>query len=159
MLAEEFTGSQEGTIHFRHLLPENGGFLRIAATLDEHVAQLGACLRDPKATREEAERFVASFIRPHGVSRPATPIFVDAVTRLAASPGPSPERAPAWRHLVRPLLVAAVLPVLLVDWVGDPAVLARLRKRTGSAARRTIKRVGKAGARWQKSLRKMRASW
>ena len=159
MLAEEFTGSQEGTIHFRHLLPENGGFLRIAATLDEHVAQLGACLQDPKASREETERFVASFIRPHGVDRPATPIFVDAVTRLTASPRPPPERAPAWRHLARPLLVAAVLPVLLVDWVGAPAVFARLRKRTGSAARRAIKRVGKAGARWQKSLRKMRASW
>ena len=55
--------------------------------------------------------------------------------------------------------MAAVLPVLLVDWVADPAVFARLRRRSGSAARRAIKRVGKAGARWQKSLRKMRASW
>ena len=25
MLAEEFAGTQEGTIHFHHLLPENGG--------------------------------------------------------------------------------------------------------------------------------------
>ena len=159
MLAQEFTGSQEGTIHFRHLLPENGGFLRIAATLDEHVAQLGACLQDPQATRDETARFVASFIRPHGVDRPATPIFVDAVARLAASPQPAPERAPAWRFLARPFLVAAVLPVLLVDWAGDPAVFARLRKRTGSAVHRAIKRAGKTRARWQKSIRKLRASW
>ncbi len=156
MLAEEFTGSQEGTIHFRHLLPENGGFLRIAATLDEHVAQLGACLQDPQTTHEETRRFVASFIRPHGVDRPATPIFVDAVTRLAASPAPRPERAPAWRHLVRPLLVSAVLPVLLA---GTPAAFARLRKRAGSATRRTVKQAWKASARWKKSLRKLGVSW
>jgi hypothetical protein len=49
--------------------------------------------------------------------------------------------------------------VLVVDWFADPAVFARLRKRISSTARRTIKRAGKAGARWQKSLRKMRASW
>jgi hypothetical protein len=158
MLAPEFTGSQEGTIHFRHLLPENGGFLRIAATLDEHVAQLGACLHDPEATRQETGRFVASFIRPHGVDRPATPIFVDAVAQLAASPAPSPEPAPGWRHLVRPLLVAAVLPVLLVDHV-NPTALGRLRKEARSATRQAVKRTGKARARWKKSLRKVFASW
>jgi hypothetical protein len=158
MLAEEFAGSQEGTIHFRHLLPENGGFLRIASTLDEHVAQLGACLHDPAATRQETARFVAAFIRPHGVERPATPIFVDAVTRLAASPAPLPETAPAWRFLAWPLLVAAVVPVLLADYA-DPASIARLRKRAGSATRHAVKRTGKAGARWKKSLRKVFASW
>jgi hypothetical protein len=154
MLAPEFAGSQEGTIHFRHLLPEHGGFLRIASTLDEHVAQLGACLADPEATRAETERFVASFIRPHGVTRPATPIFVDAVLRVAGAPAPVPEPRPSWRHPVQLLLIAAVVPVLLVDRLGDPAFFARLRKRAGSAARHAVKRGSKAGSRWRKILRK-----
>jgi hypothetical protein len=154
MLAPEFAGSQEGTIHFRHLLPENGGFLRIAATLEAHVAQLGAVLRDPATTRAETERFVAAFIRPHGVERPATPIFVDAVLELAARPAPAPEAPPAWRFLVRPLLLAAGLPALVVDRAADPGWLPRLRKRAGSAARHAAKRGGKAAARWRKYLRK-----
>ena len=90
LLAPEFAGTQEGTIHFRHLLPENGGFLRIASTVEDHVAQLAECLRDPASTRAETSRFVASFIRPAGVERPATPLFADAVERLAAQPAPRP---------------------------------------------------------------------
>jgi hypothetical protein len=147
MLAPEFAGSQEGTIHFRHLLPENGGFLRLASTLEEHVAQLGACLRDPQAARAETARFVASFIRPHGVDRPATPIFVDRIERLAAAPLPAPLPPPAWLHPARLVLLAAVVPVWLVDRLGDPAAAAKFRKR-----------AGKAGSRWRKSLRRLWAS-
>ena len=32
VLAEEFKDTQGGTLHFRYLLAENGGFLRVAAT-------------------------------------------------------------------------------------------------------------------------------
>jgi hypothetical protein len=154
MLAEEFTDSQEGTIHFRHLLPEHGGFLRIAATLDEHVAQLGACLRHPEITRAETSRFVASFIRPHGVDRPATPVFVDAVEALAAGPAPAPEPASAWRHLVRPLLLIATIPVVIDNWIRDPAALVKLRKQVSSWSKRGAKRVSKARHRWKKYVQK-----
>jgi hypothetical protein len=154
MLAEEFTDSQEGTIHFRHLLPEHGGFLRIAATLDEHVAQLGACLQHPEITRAETSRFVASFIRPHGVDRPATPIFVDAVEALAAAPAPAPEKAPAARHLVRPLLLLATVPVVIDGWMRDPASAVKLRKQIGSWSKRGVKRVTKARHRWKKYCQK-----
>ena len=64
MLAEEFAGTQEGTIHFHHLLPENGGCVRIASTIDEHVSQLSDRLRDPEGARAETRRFIGSFIRP-----------------------------------------------------------------------------------------------
>jgi hypothetical protein len=154
MLAEEFSDSQEGTIHFRHLLPEHGGFLRIAATLEAHVEQLGACLQHPEITRAETSRFVASFIRPHGVDRPATPVFVDAVEALAAAPARAPEPAAAWRHVVRPLLIAAVVPVVIDGWIRDPAALTRLRKQASSWSRRSAKRVTKARARWKKYLQK-----
>jgi hypothetical protein len=148
MLAPEFAGTQEGTIHFRHLLPENGGFLRIAATLDEHIAQLGDCLRNPNVARAELERFVASFIRPHGSERPATPIFADVVTHLSEAPlrtVPPPRLA----FLIRPLLLLAAAPAFLVDQL-RPDALTRLRKRVNSARRRARQRAKKTGARWRK---------
>jgi hypothetical protein len=150
MLAEEFTDSQEGTVHFRHLLPEHGGFLRIADTLEAHVAQLGACLQHPEITRAETTRFVASFIRPHGVERPATPIFVDAVETLAAGPAPAVEPTSLARHVVRPLLLAAVLPVVIDDWLRDPGSVTRLRKQASSWSKRGAKRMSKARHRWKK---------
>jgi hypothetical protein len=150
LLAPEFAGTQEGTIHFRHLLPENGGFLRIASTIDQHIEQLSECLREPAATRAQIDRFVASFIRPHGVERRATPVFADVVARLGSAPAPVPYQAPVWRHLVRPLLLAGVLPVVVVDLVRNPSTFIRLRKRLDSLARRTRKRMARAGARWKR---------
>ena len=58
LLTPEFAGTQEGTLHFHYLLPENGGFLRVAHALDEHVAQLAEVLRHPELVREQTERFV-----------------------------------------------------------------------------------------------------
>jgi hypothetical protein len=136
LLAEEFTSSQEGTIHFRHLLPEHGGFLRIAATIDEHVHQLAGVLAHPETTRAETSRFVSTFIRPHGVSRPATPIFADAVERLAASPRPEPAPPSAWHALMRPVVAGATVAALAVDWASDADKRAKLRKRYGFASRR-----------------------
>jgi hypothetical protein len=150
LLAPEFAGTQEGTIHFRHLLPENGGFLRIASTVDQHVQHLSECLRDPKATRAEIDRFVASFVRPHGIGQRATPIFADTVVRLGTAPAPRPDHAPAWRHLVRPLLLAGVLPVTAGERLRERSTWVRARKRLDSFGRRARKRLTRAGARWKR---------
>lgn len=152
LLAPEFAGTQEGTIHFRHLLPEHGGFLKIASTLDAHAKQLSACLRDPQATKAETARFVASFIRPHGFERPATPVFAETVERLRAAPAPAPEAAPGWRHLVRPLLLAVALPAVVVDR-NKKMSPAKLRKRADAAVRRARKRITKTRARWKRYFR------
>ena len=152
LLADEFAGSQEGTVHFHHLLPANGGFLRIAATLDEHVRQLSEVLLRPDATRAETTRFVASFIRPHGLDRPATPIFVEAVAALAGRPATQPRPAPASRWVMAPLLLAALLPVLVIDAFGDDGALVQARKSLRSLGRQAQKRVTKAKARWKKTL-------
>ena len=85
-LADEFAGTQDGTLHFHHLLPENGGFLRVAHSLDEHLTQLSAVLRDPEGVATQLHAFVASFIRPHGVERPCTPIVADTLERFGAAP-------------------------------------------------------------------------
>jgi hypothetical protein len=149
MLAEEFAGTQEGTIHFHHLLPENGGCVRIASTLDEHVRQLSDRLRDPEGAREEARRFIGHFIRPHGLDRPATPIFVEAIERLAAAPAPAPVPAPAWGALVRPFLLAAAIPGGIGAWLARPDPLKRLKKRWQQSTNRSRKAAAKW---WQKSV-------
>ena len=83
MLAPEFAATQEGTVHFHYLLPENGGFLRVAHTIAEHVPQLGEVLRTPEATRVQTASFVGRFIRPHGLDTPCTPILADAIEQAA----------------------------------------------------------------------------
>ena len=109
LLAEEFAGTQEGSIHFHHLLPENGGCVRIASTIDDHVRQLSERLRDPAAAHAETQRFVSHFVRPHGLERPATPIFVDSVERFAAAAAPAPQPTPVWAYVVRPVVLAGAL--------------------------------------------------
>ena len=167
MLAAEFSGTQEGTIHFHHLLPENGGCVRFASTLDEHVRQLGDRLRDPEAARAETERFVAAFIRPHGLNRPATPIFVDTIERLAKAPAPLPQSVPFWAYPLRPVILSASAVAAAVDWFRRPDPLAPMRKRVQKVTRRARKtivrtravaedrarrRVKLVGKRWQKSV-------
>jgi len=150
ILTPEFAHTQEGTIHFHHLLPENGGFLRIASTLDQHITQLGDCLRNPAAMRAETERFVASFIRPHGRDRAATPIFADVVERLGSAT-PRADTPTRLASVLRLLLLAAAVPAFAVDQF-RPQTLAKRRKRIAALPRRLSKRVKKTTARWTKLI-------
>jgi hypothetical protein len=97
VLSPEF--AQESTLHFDYLLEGNGGFLHVAGSLDEHVMQLAQVLAEDAEGAERRRRFVESFVRPHGLDRPATPIFADAIEELATLPvqrwRPSP-----WRPLL-----------------------------------------------------------
>jgi hypothetical protein len=94
---------QEGTLHFRYLLAENGGPAVRATSLDEHAAQLACALGDePPAT--PATTFLARFVRPHGLDEPATPRLVDALEEAAACPAESPEPVPLAATAARPLL-------------------------------------------------------
>jgi hypothetical protein len=79
----EFESTQDGTLHFRYLLPEAGGPLRTASTVEEHIVQLRKALADPERDRQAIEAFLRSFVRPHGVDQPATPILADAIEALA----------------------------------------------------------------------------
>jgi hypothetical protein len=86
IIVPEFHESQFGTFHFDYLLTVAGGLPRLANSLDEHLDQLEdtAANGDPAAS-ERNRRFVAEFVRPHGLDRPATPNVVDAIERVAAS--------------------------------------------------------------------------
>ena len=94
VLAPEF--AQESTLHFDYLLEEHGGFLHVGSSLDDHVGQLARVLEEDAAGAERRRRFVESFVRPHGLEKPATPILADAVEQLATLPverwQPSPLR-------------------------------------------------------------------
>ncbi len=85
LLVDEFAGTQEGTLHFQHLKNAGGGLLRLASTLDEHLGQLVASLRESAADNAAKIRgFIQAFIRPYGLDQPATPRAVDAIERIGA---------------------------------------------------------------------------
>jgi hypothetical protein len=109
LLTDEFAATQKGTLHFHYLLPENGGFLRVAHTLDEHVGQLGDALQHPQVSRAQTQAFVGSFLRPKGLDVPCTPLLADALER-AAGHASAPMRDGASALVLR----VAVLPVAIV---------------------------------------------
>jgi hypothetical protein len=91
VLDGEFDDTQHGTLHFKHLAPENGGCLITAGSLDEHAGQLAVAVHHPERLRPRIEGFVGSFVRPHGRERPATPILADTIEDVARL-GPLPAR-------------------------------------------------------------------
>jgi len=85
--AGEAARGQEGSLHFRYLLEEHGGFVLDAPTLDAHVQQLASILsgdHDP----EPAQRFVQSFVRPQGLDRPVVPQVAAAIAEHASARRP-----------------------------------------------------------------------
>jgi hypothetical protein len=81
--AHEFAETQEGTLHFHYLVPEGGGCVRAARTLEEHLVQLQEVLANPEGERDAIERFLRAFVRPRGLEHPATPVLVDEIEALA----------------------------------------------------------------------------
>ena len=107
--------NQEGTIHFHYLTTVGGGLLRVARSLDDHLAQLAGTLVGDGGGDVKAERFVEGFIRPYGRDVAATPKFVEAVEHVGALAPPVPEHA-SWRDLawrVPAFPVALLLQLML----------------------------------------------
>lgn len=110
----EFAGTQDGTLHFQHLKNADGGLLHLAATLDEHVAQLSTLMTSHIEQDGRARQFVEAFVRPYGLDVAATPRLVDELERFAAAPAAVPRVAHAFERAMRQLLVpAAVLATAL----------------------------------------------
>ena len=104
VLADEVEG-QEGTLHFEYLLRANGGLVEPARDFDEHRTQLAAALTGADAGREQTRRFLEAFVRPRGLDRPATPIMVAEIERLAELQK-RPARTPFWHRPARRALRA-----------------------------------------------------
>jgi hypothetical protein len=143
VLADEFKDTQGGTLHFRYLLAENGGFLRVATSLREHAAQVVETLRSPDIGRAACERFVSGFIRPHGLEAPTTPVLVEALERLASSGRRAPVRMPLWAYPIRLILFVAGWLALY----GTPARFGRASRKgmkiAGQRVRRVVRRIQK----------------
>jgi hypothetical protein len=78
ILAGEAADGQASTLHFRYLLESEGGCVTLAATLDEHRAQLTAAL-DDSGRPERLRAFATSFMRPAGWTVPAFRVLADAI--------------------------------------------------------------------------------
>jgi hypothetical protein len=79
IVVPEFADNQTATVHFDYLLNVGGGLLNVAHTFDEHASQLDRALARPSS---EVSAFVREFVRPHGLDRAATPIFVEQVEAM-----------------------------------------------------------------------------
>ncbi len=89
--AEDFAGTQEGTLHFQHLKSVNGGLLHLAPSLDVHLEQVTAILADPETYARRSRAFIEAFVRPNGLDVPAAEHFVRAIESLADTrPAPAP---------------------------------------------------------------------
>jgi hypothetical protein len=122
LLLPAYRMHQDGMAHFRYLLNVGGGLLHTAPDLESHLAQLGAVVGGSRERDARNTRFVTAFVRPRGLDVPATPVFVEAVERLAVEGRHAPDavlsaRTSAHAFVVR--LAAAsrtgVLRWLLMD--------------------------------------------
>jgi hypothetical protein len=116
--------AQEGTIHFHYLLHENGGFLHVAESQDEHLAQLAHGLSREAEETNRTRRFVESFLRPGGLDRSATTIYADAVEELAGLPVGELRRSMSMRLALAPIALAGSFG--LTAAIGKAALRSRL---------------------------------
>ena len=77
-----FAQTQDGTLHFHQLRERNGGPLREADSLGEHVAQLAAGLEPSAEDREQLRSFVRRFVRPLGLDADVAPVVADRIEAL-----------------------------------------------------------------------------
>jgi hypothetical protein len=82
VLDADFAGTQEGTLHFHYLRWENGGPLRVAADLGEHLVQLERALAQGLEDSRQLADFVERFCRPHGIDEPAAPRVAAGIEEL-----------------------------------------------------------------------------
>jgi len=147
VLAEEFKDTQGGTLHFRYLLSESGGFLRVAGNLVEHAAQVAETLAKPEIGRESCARFVRTFVRPHGIDVQTTPILVDALEHLATT-----KRA-------RVRMPVHLYPLSAVLWVsGMLSMLSNSPQRVWNLARKQWRIAGKKTYNARKRLRRVQSA-
>jgi hypothetical protein len=101
VLAPDFTGGQEQTLHFHYLRQQQGGPLLVAADFDEHRQQLDAILGDSGKAERRARQFVGTFIRPMGRHRRVDRLMVLELEQLAGA-RKRPRRLPqAWQYPLR----------------------------------------------------------
>ena len=155
IVTEDFAKTQEGTLHFHHLLPENGGFLQVGHGLTHHASLLSESLSNEAAAQVATRLFVGRFLRPYGIERDCTPIVSDALERLAVAQIRPPEQAALPR-----VLSVALFPLaqVLTHVPSRGRQARRMRKEVGRALEKGRKRTSKAFRVASKKARQVRKS-
>ena len=86
VLAPRYRETQEGMLHFHHLLNAGGGLLHVSESYEEHAAALRKALEAPHpdgCVSERSLKFTRAFIRPYGLDEPGTPRMLETVEDLA----------------------------------------------------------------------------
>jgi len=153
IVVPEFVENQHGTVHFDYLVTAGGGLVTVGNGFDEHVAQLASTLARPAG---DCRPFVRDFVRPLGLDRPATPVFVNAVEAmqgLRVNPLRADPLAPLWRWTLR-RFAALKDNERFVRWTLSPReqVTAERRRtmREQKAIRRALSRAANDASRQRK---------
>lgn len=77
---------QASTLHFHYIVDRQGGFVRLAESLDEHAAQLAVAIGEP--IRDQPLPALARFVRPLDWARPAGLVLADAIEAVAQKRAP-----------------------------------------------------------------------
>ena len=140
IVTPEFEENQYGTVHFRYLLDAGGGLLTVAQGFDEHLAQLLASLQAPP---EGVRPFVREFVRPLGLDRAATPVFVAEVEAMAGTTvaeAPVDALASMWRWLL-PRIGRMKDQERFERWTLSPREQASAERLRGLRAEKAIRRA------------------
>jgi hypothetical protein len=130
LLAPEFSGSQNETLHFPYLTDIEGGLLRVAVDFDEHARQLSEALDGINWGEQQRRRFLEIFVRPHGLEVTSTSVFVNAIESLAKGDRPKPVRPSVLDRCVR----LGLHPVRLVGKLLLFATIVARRRRNAALA-------------------------
>lgn len=106
ILDERFRETQEGTLHFGHLVDGDAGLLTVAHSFDEHVAQLGRLL--DTAVESTNSAFLQRFVRPQGLELSSAPLLADTIEQLTSTNAVQP-RSGTVNAAIRVLLTPAAL--------------------------------------------------
>jgi hypothetical protein len=181
----EFAHSQDGTLHFKHLV-QDGGAVHVADSLEAHVRQVAGFAANADAWAARNRAFVEAFIRPHGIDDAVTPRFAAAITRLPAEPRPLPrpdsvlvklaripalacayaarglaEGRPVWVYAMRPMVTAGVWAAAVPYGMGSSwevhvrPAVKRMRRGAWTAWYESSREVGQQAHRARKRVMRM----
>jgi hypothetical protein len=110
ILDPRFKATQEGTLHFQHLV--RGGLLQLSHHFEEHLEQLRSLLEgNSEAYRHQIQQFIHEFVRPHGLETPCTPIVVEAIEEMLARKPVEVKSMPKWMYGFQLLLLLVAIPL------------------------------------------------
>jgi glycosyltransferase involved in cell wall biosynthesis len=107
VFAPEYRDTQQGTLHFKHLLSVNGGIVDQSDSVEEQFDQLVAALREDQDASQQARGFLEGFVRPYGIDEAATPRMLAALDELAERPAAKPAHAPWYSPFFKPSIAIA----------------------------------------------------